>query len=335
MSLDPEIEPDLLAQIELTQLRERIIEAFNEGELRTLCFDLSIDYDSLDPGGKADKARGLVAYCQRVGRLPDLIAKCQQSRSRISWPSLIKRDKESSLRGHNLGDKIVNAEQPIQTPAQNVDAPSQKAKPLSPTDKKSAHPSLPDVVMDWFGVEDDLPYRQMMRQIAVGSALFTVLVITFIPSHEPVDTPTSWLNVFMFGTVGSILALLFAETMTFLQLILSHQTWVHRTLGLTVTGAVIGHFLFLILTVEPTIWWFAGGMIGGSMALMPHLPQIERPVSRWGWAGLVGLTTAVIISLVAYDPLQTDWWLEPVAAVMVGLFATLFVRYALRPLTMT
>jgi hypothetical protein len=31
------------------KLRQALIEAFNESELQTLCFDLKIDYDALPP----------------------------------------------------------------------------------------------------------------------------------------------------------------------------------------------------------------------------------------------------------------------------------------------
>ena len=57
----------------LTQLRHILIERFNEGELRTLCFDLNVDYDSLPGDGKANKARELVAHLERRERIAELI----------------------------------------------------------------------------------------------------------------------------------------------------------------------------------------------------------------------------------------------------------------------
>ena len=59
----------------VTQLRQILVEYFDEGELKTLCFDLGIDYESLPGAGKANKARDLVAYVQRHGRLQELILK--------------------------------------------------------------------------------------------------------------------------------------------------------------------------------------------------------------------------------------------------------------------
>ena len=56
----------------LIRLRQTLTDHFDEGELRTLCFDLRIDYASLPGEGKADKARELVAYCERHGRIVEL-----------------------------------------------------------------------------------------------------------------------------------------------------------------------------------------------------------------------------------------------------------------------
>ncbi len=56
----------------LAQIRRALTEKVNEEELRTLCFDWGIDYDSLPGKGKAAKVRELVAREQRrdgVGRL--------------------------------------------------------------------------------------------------------------------------------------------------------------------------------------------------------------------------------------------------------------------------
>ena len=61
-------------------LRDILVTNFNDGELRDLCFDLGIDYESLPGEGKAAKARELVAYCQRHGRLPDLETTCRRMR---------------------------------------------------------------------------------------------------------------------------------------------------------------------------------------------------------------------------------------------------------------
>jgi hypothetical protein len=54
------------------QLVKFIRDKFNDSELRDLCFELQIDYESLPGDGKAAKARELVSFCERRDRLPEL-----------------------------------------------------------------------------------------------------------------------------------------------------------------------------------------------------------------------------------------------------------------------
>jgi hypothetical protein len=66
-------------------LRLKIVEHFDDEELRTLCFDTDVDYDNLRGQGKEAKARELIDYMQRQGRLGDLIDACRKTRPRIDW----------------------------------------------------------------------------------------------------------------------------------------------------------------------------------------------------------------------------------------------------------
>lgn len=70
----------------LVELRQNVARYFEDEELRTLCFDLEVDYASLPSEGKEAKARELVAYLDRRGRIADLIGKCAQLRPNIAWP---------------------------------------------------------------------------------------------------------------------------------------------------------------------------------------------------------------------------------------------------------
>ena len=65
------------------QLREFLITHFNDNELRDLCFSLAIDYENLPGAGKADKARELVAYCERFGRTDELVEACRRLRPNV------------------------------------------------------------------------------------------------------------------------------------------------------------------------------------------------------------------------------------------------------------
>jgi hypothetical protein len=72
----------------LTELRQVLDARFSEEELRMLCFDLSIDYDDLPGEGKAGKARELVAFLGRHGRIPELLEIGRQLRPDVPWPDL-------------------------------------------------------------------------------------------------------------------------------------------------------------------------------------------------------------------------------------------------------
>ncbi len=74
-----------LSREQLTELRRKIVEHFNDEELRTLCFDIGADYESLPAQGKEGKARELIALQQRQGRLVELIAACRAARSNLRW----------------------------------------------------------------------------------------------------------------------------------------------------------------------------------------------------------------------------------------------------------
>jgi hypothetical protein len=68
-------------------LRTALVQHYSDGELRTLCADLGIDYESLPGSGKVDKARELVAYAQRHGRLEELLTTVRHERPHVSLPA--------------------------------------------------------------------------------------------------------------------------------------------------------------------------------------------------------------------------------------------------------
>ncbi len=69
----------------LTRLRQILDTRFDLEELRTLCSDLGVDYDSLPGEGKAAKARELVNYLERHDRISDLVELGKQIRPGLSW----------------------------------------------------------------------------------------------------------------------------------------------------------------------------------------------------------------------------------------------------------
>lgn len=77
----PEDNPS--ARIPPGGMRQILTKAFNEIELRNLCCDMQIDYDSLPGSCKADKARELVLFCQRHDQYQELVKACQQLRPKF------------------------------------------------------------------------------------------------------------------------------------------------------------------------------------------------------------------------------------------------------------
>lgn len=61
-------------------LRKFIVESFNDGDLRTLCFDLGVNYDELSVEGISSKARDLILYLEYRCRLHDLLECLEEER---------------------------------------------------------------------------------------------------------------------------------------------------------------------------------------------------------------------------------------------------------------
>lgn len=70
----------------LSRLYKFLLKCFDEEELRTFStIDLGVDYDGLRGDGKAAKARELLMYLERRGRIADLIAQGQHQRPNFAW----------------------------------------------------------------------------------------------------------------------------------------------------------------------------------------------------------------------------------------------------------
>lgn len=78
-------EPQSQQQAYATAMRQILITYFNLSELRTLCFDLQIDYEDLAGPTKGEKALELVTHMQRHGRSAELERKCRELRPHADW----------------------------------------------------------------------------------------------------------------------------------------------------------------------------------------------------------------------------------------------------------
>lgn len=72
-------------QESLFELWRLIDHHFNESELKTLAFALAVDYESLGQGGKSDRARELIGYMERQGKLGLLLDWCTEMRPNVEW----------------------------------------------------------------------------------------------------------------------------------------------------------------------------------------------------------------------------------------------------------
>jgi len=72
----------------LMRLRQLIVGFFSDEELRTLCFDLGLNYDALPAVGTAGKAREVILALGKLGRLPELVAYVRQVRPNLDVDDL-------------------------------------------------------------------------------------------------------------------------------------------------------------------------------------------------------------------------------------------------------
>ncbi len=66
-------------------IRQRLSRHFSQDEIKTLCFDLGVDYDDLAGISKDEKARELVVRLDRDGKLPQLLKRGKELRPKVVW----------------------------------------------------------------------------------------------------------------------------------------------------------------------------------------------------------------------------------------------------------
>jgi len=63
-------------------------EAFSQDDLRSLFYDLNLDFEELPPSGKSQIVEHLIHAMQRQSRLDKLLSELQLARPRMVWPTL-------------------------------------------------------------------------------------------------------------------------------------------------------------------------------------------------------------------------------------------------------
>jgi len=68
------------------KLHARLLHYFDVEELRDLCFHLGVEYDDLRGEGRKGKARELLKFCARDGKIEELLTAIQERRPQVDWP---------------------------------------------------------------------------------------------------------------------------------------------------------------------------------------------------------------------------------------------------------
>jgi len=73
------------SEVDLIHVQRQLAEHFALEELRTLCFDLSLDYEEFAGDTKTAKTRELVKHCHRYGLISQLLEHCEKQRPNVKW----------------------------------------------------------------------------------------------------------------------------------------------------------------------------------------------------------------------------------------------------------
>jgi XTP/dITP diphosphohydrolase len=79
--------PEVLLQNRI-RLRQLMMRHFNRKELEALLFELSINVEEFDDS-KSNFEQEIILYCERRGRIPELLAICRRERPSAQWPEAL------------------------------------------------------------------------------------------------------------------------------------------------------------------------------------------------------------------------------------------------------
>jgi hypothetical protein len=90
----------------LSRLRQLIVGHYNVEELRTLCFDLGVNYGELGGEGLGAKARELLLYLERHDLIPELLEIGKRLRPDVPWAQAYLDDRMDEYRaGRDQADR--------------------------------------------------------------------------------------------------------------------------------------------------------------------------------------------------------------------------------------
>ena len=73
---------------ELVSIAGLMRDSINLSELKSICFELVVDYDELPGGILSEKTHELVLFLNRQERIPELLALMQKLRPKIDWSTV-------------------------------------------------------------------------------------------------------------------------------------------------------------------------------------------------------------------------------------------------------
>jgi hypothetical protein len=89
------VNDDLTNSAYLAQLLSLLDSHFSEEELRTLCFQLQVAYETLPAQGKKNKVRELIEYMVRYQRVSELVTLLESERPFVNWQGNVTFDQEA------------------------------------------------------------------------------------------------------------------------------------------------------------------------------------------------------------------------------------------------
>ncbi len=84
-------------------LRRKIEQFFDLNDIRTLCYDLDINYENLSGGTFNTKVIALIEFVEHNDRLDDLVRWCNEQRPKVTWKSAPPPDKSPKPRDAKAG----------------------------------------------------------------------------------------------------------------------------------------------------------------------------------------------------------------------------------------
>ena len=137
----------------LVSLRQNLYTRLSEEELRSLCFDLGVDYENLGGESKAAHARNLISYFERRERLDELAAACRNSFPDLPWDSLLEGEKQINFmpsvplqRPHDKVKILFLAANPADTPPLRLD---QEVRAMDEALRQAEYRERFEIIQHW------------------------------------------------------------------------------------------------------------------------------------------------------------------------------------------